>query len=81
MTDSEIKLLSRGLKYTPTPRMNNSELKTDVKEYTRRLRLKEFFSENRGDESRNTDLGDKIVNKVKNKSQFIPNRGRNSTLD
>lgn len=61
--------------------MNNSELKTDVKEYTRRLRLKEFFSENRGDESRNTDFGEETVDLVKNKSHFIPKRGRNRTLD
>lgn len=37
LNETEIKLLSKGLKYTPTPRMNNEQLKTDIKEYTRKL--------------------------------------------
>lgn len=31
LNETEIKLLSKGLKYTPTPRMNNEQLKTDIK--------------------------------------------------
>lgn len=49
LNETEIKLLSKGLKYTPTPRMNNEQLKTDIKEYTRKLRLKEYFNEDDDD--------------------------------
>ena len=43
LTACEIQLLSKGLKYTPTPQRNHHELKTYIKSYTRRLRRKEFF--------------------------------------
>ena len=42
LTEFEVILLSKGLKYTPTPHENNPKLKTDFKIYTRRLRLTEF---------------------------------------
>lgn len=53
LNETEIKLLSKGLKYTPTPRMNNEQLKTDIKEYTRKLRLKEYFNEDDDDSTQN----------------------------
>lgn len=53
LNETEIKLLSKGLKYTPTPRMNNEQLKTDIKEYTRKLRLKEYFYEDDDDSTQN----------------------------
>jgi hypothetical protein len=43
LTKSEIKLLIKGLKFTLTPKSNHKELKTDSKEYTRKLRLVEIF--------------------------------------
>lgn len=53
LNETEIKLLSKGLKYTPTPRMNNEQLKTDIKEYTRKPRLKEYFNEDDDDSTQN----------------------------
>ena len=71
LTDSEIKLLSKGLKYTPTPHINNQELKTDIKAYTRRLRLTEYFHDRETDESTEPEQ-----DLVRNKSDFNPKRGR-----
>ena len=36
-------ILLRGLKLTPTPKRNNIELKSNIENYTRRLKLAEFF--------------------------------------
>ena len=36
-------ILLRVLKFTPTPKRNNIELKSNMQNYTRRLRLVEFF--------------------------------------
>lgn len=32
LSETEIKFLSKGLKYTPTPRIDNQQLKTDIRE-------------------------------------------------
>lgn len=80
LNETEIKLLSKGLKYTPTPRMNNEQLKTDIKEYTRKLRLKEYFYEDDDDSTQNLNE-EQEQDLVRNKSDFNPKRGRNQTLD
>lgn len=77
LNESEIKLLSKGLKYTPTPSSNKQELRKDIKEYTRKLRLAEYFNNTESDEeNENTQL-----DLVKNKSNFNPKKGRNNILD
>ena len=43
LTQAEINILKRGLKFTPTPNENVSELKVDTMSFTRKLRLKEYF--------------------------------------
>ena len=44
LSQGEINLLSRGLKFAPIPpRVNQFELKKDLEAFARRLRLKEFF--------------------------------------
>lgn len=80
LNETEIKLLSKGLKYTPTPRMNNEQLKTDIKEYTRKLQLKEYFNEDDDDSTQNLNE-EQEQDLVRNKSDFNPKRGRNQTLD
>ena len=76
LTEFEIKLLSKGLKYTPAPNVNKQELKKDLKEYTRKLRLTEYFYDLDNNESSNeqSDI-------VRNKSNFNPKKGRNMVLD
>lgn len=60
---NEIKLLKRGLKFTPTPQQNRKELKTDLQEFGRKLRLLDYFNGH----------GQQLDNSlVKNKSNFVP---------
>ena len=73
-TKSEINLLSKGFKFTPTPRQNPQELAKDIKEYTRKLRLAEFFYEENEEDYFEENI-------VKNKSKFNPKRNRNNLLD
>jgi SET domain-containing protein len=50
-------------------------LRKDIKEYTRRFRLADFFhKEDSDDDPEENDL-------LRNKSEFIPQNGRNNTLD
>ena len=42
LTERKINLLRRGLKFTLTPKPNTIELKSDIQEFTRPLRLTEF---------------------------------------
>ena len=64
LTDSEILLLKKGLKFTPTPKSNTSELRADVNEFCRKLRLTELFY-NEEDEEKDEPL-------VRNKTGWNP---------
>ena len=64
LSNEEIKLLERGLKFTPTLKQNRSKLKTDSQEFSRKIRLLEYFN----DQQPNGD--DKSL--VKNPSNFVP---------
>ncbi|KAK3082408.1 hypothetical protein FSP39_001053 [Pinctada imbricata] len=60
----------QGFKFTPTPKSNITELRSDIKQFHRCLRLREYFgSENIGDESI-----------VRNKSEFTPPKDRDEHL-
>ena len=72
MTDAELKVLEKGLKFTPIPEKENTqELKEDLFEFTRKLRLTKYFY---GRE-------DPDISLVKNKSDFIPPKNRNAALE
>ena len=44
LTFDEKSILNKGLKFTPVPSKNNpNELKSDIHEFTRKLRLVEYF--------------------------------------
>ena len=46
LTPSQIQTLSKGLKFTPTPKRNLTEMEKDIKDFTRKLRLVvSFFGE------------------------------------
>lgn len=72
-------LLSKGLKISPTPfNSNNQELTKDIKKYTRKLRLVEYFY------SEDTEKEEEFITEpdlVGNKSTFNPKRERNYVLD
>ena len=72
MSEHEINLLLRGLKFCPTPQKSNTEQNTkDMDDFCRRLRLQEFFVDKR--------LPEKSW--IHKKSNFEPNSGRNKQLD
>ena len=72
LNDSEITLLNKGLKFTPTPPVGNNENPSeDLKEFNTKLRLLEYFD--------GTDYTDKSP--VRNKSDFIPPSERHAALD
>lgn len=72
LTTDEIKLLSYGPKFAPTPSTDTEGLKNDVKEFCRKLRLTEFFHKNPVQQ-------DASITKAK--SSFNPGRNRNILLD
>ena len=74
LTPSQIQVLSEGLKITTTPQHNLPEVERDVKYFTRKLRLVEFFSENPELDTPDSSL-------VKSKSNFCPPQNRNTTLE
>ena len=59
------------MKFCPTPKSNILELKSDLKEFERKFRLKEYFYD--------VDYDDPSL--VRNKSKFQPEKGRNKILD
>ncbi|MEW8548114.1 MAG: hypothetical protein AB2693_31815, partial [Candidatus Thiodiazotropha sp.] len=72
LTTAEISILEKGMKFTPTPEKQNlQEIKEDMAEFNRKIRLKEFFYEQE-------DEDDSLV---KNRSDFTPPKGRNEALE
>ena len=66
-------ILLRGLEFTPTPKPSNIELKSNIQNYTRRLRLAEFFQ--------NKEANDSEENLFQKQSVFIPPLNRDRDLD
>ena len=44
LADTQVRVLSKGLKFTPTPRRNTIEMEKDIHNFTRKLRLTEYFA-------------------------------------
>jgi hypothetical protein len=76
----EIELLSHGLKFTPTPAQNLPELEKDVKDFCRKLRLREHFY-NENNDTDDDDHNHNPEDLVANKSNFNPKRNKNILLD
>ena len=73
LTNNEIKLLEKGLKFTPTPlKPNIQELNEDITEFTRKIRLVEYFESNQ-------DENDEFL--VRNKSNWVPPKRRDKDLE
>ena len=54
LTQDEVNLLSRGLKFCPTPtNINRPELKADISDFIRRLRLHEYFHDENNNNNNN----------------------------
>lgn len=66
LTEHEINLLKKGLKFCPTPKSDKKELECDVLRFCRQLRLEEkYFSDNYDQSTENVPL-------VRNKSTHNP---------
>jgi len=79
LTDAQIKLLEKGLKFAPTPNSDRTVLATDIKNFGRKLRLREYFAESEDtNENSSQNEGEGIF---RNKGKFNPPRGRDKTLD
>jgi len=76
LSNAQYKVLLYSLKFAPTPKENNEELRIDIKEFIRKLRLAEIFQ---GDDENETDQRDKPL--FANKSKYNPQRGRDNVLD
>ena len=64
--------MAKGNKFTPTPQVNVYKLEEDVKDFIRRVRVQDFFS----DATQVNDLNLKYQ-----KSDFTPAKGNNAELD
>ena len=67
-----VDVLKKGLKFTPTPCPDQNNLKVSIKKFTRKIRLKEYFFDNKQQEN---------SSQLRNKSKFNPPRGRDIILD
>ncbi|CAG2223360.1 unnamed protein product [Mytilus edulis] len=70
LDNSQIDLLIKGFKFTPTPIPNTTILKLDIQQFSSGLRLREYFGNGKSD---NGSL-------VKGKSTFTPKSGRDEYL-
>jgi hypothetical protein len=76
LSDSETKLFTKGLKCVPTRRyIDLGRLLTDLKEWERRMRLKEYFYNEEMNDFNETDI------KLKKESIWTPDKGRDKWLD
>ena len=69
----QVNILLGGLKFTPTPKCNIIQLKSDIHNYTQKLRLAEFFH--------SAPENNNLQNLFKTKSHFTSSRNRDRDLD
>ena len=74
LTDNEISLLKKGLKFTPTPKSNPSGLKADINELCRKLRLTELFFNGEENDRSSEPL-------VRNETGWNPPRSQDQVLE
>ena len=78
LSRQHLSVLLRGLKFTPTPQQNKIEIKHDVQQFTRKLRLLEYFYKDNPEKEKNETSEISII---KDKSNFWPPRNRDKILD
>lgn len=82
LNKSEISLLEKGLKFVPDrTKINMTKLLSDLTEWERRMRLREFFFEENSKKENIADEEKDNKFKVKAKSAFTPKTGRDQWLD
>jgi len=78
LSSGQINILLNGLKFTPTPKTNTIQLKSDIQDFSRKLRLNEFFYKEDVSDIEPASSNDPLL---KNNSKFYPPRNRNRDLD
>ena len=85
LRDPQVKLLSRGLKFCPTPKEHNQlSLQQGIAHFNRRLRLREFFhiEPSTDDETPyDSPSGAPSQNRFKEKSVWVLPKNRDAALD
>jgi hypothetical protein len=77
LNKSEISLLEKGLEFVPDrTKINMTKLLSDLTEWERRMRLREFFYEENSKKEKIADEEKEDKFKVKVKSTFTPKTGR-----
>ena len=77
LTDREISLLSKGLKFCPAPSdLDRYSLRKDINDFIRRIRLKEYFFEGNNVEGYFSN-----VPAFRSKSVWCPERGRELAIE
>lgn len=77
LTEAELSVLSRGLKFCPTPEgIDAYQLRKDITEYARRVRLREYFY---NDETVESDFSETPA--FKKKSSWCPKKNREMVLE
>ena len=71
LSDIQIKVLEKGLKFTPTPKRDTTDIVKDTDEFCRKLRLREYFGDSENDDQ----------SLVRNNTNFKPPPNRNIHLD
>ena len=74
LSKNQIKLLSKGLTFIPTQKPNIPEIKRDIEDFTRKLRLRGFFADENDINENAQDSSDSLV---RNKVKRNPPRNRN----
>ena len=76
LSNDELLVLARGLTFCPTPkRINLAELSADINDFTRRMRLKEYFH------NHNSSTQPNEHNLFHNKSSWAPPTDRDPALN
>ncbi|XP_075460703.1 uncharacterized protein LOC142497154 [Ascaphus truei] len=79
---AESSVLSKGVTFCPTKPMDKIELCSDLEEFFKRLRLKELFHDRHDQDRANTAEGGPLhMSREKQKSNWIPQTGRNPKQD
>ena len=85
LSNDEIDLLEKGLKFVPTrEKIDISKLLADLREWERRMRLKEFFNDSKEIPETQTKIKDKKYDKIEARERnkiFMPPSGRDLNLD
>ena len=75
LSEGEMSLLSRGLSFCPKPsRIDQFQLRDDIKRFSRRLRLREFFYDPE-------EINEDLINPFKPKSNWTPEINREPALE